>query len=358
MSVMSNDKATRKYSLLAVLFLIVMAPTFAAPPRPIDYQGYLTQPDSTPIDAAVDMVVELWTAATGGTLLYAESHTGVVVSRGRFTIEISTGTPLSGTFDADQFKQDTWLALTINGELLNPRSRLGAVAGSQHSEIAERLSTSCADGEWIGFRNGALACYECSTGSSIGCFEGGPETKDVGVCKGGTRSCDDGLYNSVCAGQVLPGAEICNSKDDDCNGLVDDGASLPGCVNLYADTDGDGFGDTSTLACLCTAPSGYTNVGGDCDDADFTVKPGQAAFFNVASAHGSFDYNCDGNVEMNWSLPVASCTYNGSTCDYVYGFKDSIPACGETRAVSTGCTKNGTTCTVTSGYLGFTMGCR
>lgn len=352
---MSRNKASRKYSFLAALLLIVMTQVYAAP-RPINYQGYLTQPDDTPINATVTMEVELWTAATAGTLLYSESHAAVTISRGRFSIEISTGTPVSGTFNADQFQQDTWLALTINGELLNPRSRLGAVAGSQHAEVAERLSTSCANGEWLGYRADVLACYECSSGSIRSCYEGDPETQGVGVCRTGTNTCVEGAYASACVSQVLPSTEICNSADDDCNGLVDDGISLPGCLSQYLDTDGDGFGDDATpVACLCTQASGTSDIGGDCDDADFDAKPGQTLYSVYPTNSGGYDYNCNGVIEKE--TLVASCTYNGSSCDYVPGFVNSLPACGGFGTNSTGCEQVGTTCTVTQGNL-IRMACR
>jgi hypothetical protein len=43
---------------------------------------------------------------------------------------------------------------------------------------------------------------------------------NVGECKFGQTICTNGALS--CAGQVGPGAEICNGKDDDCNGTVDD----------------------------------------------------------------------------------------------------------------------------------------
>jgi hypothetical protein len=356
MKIMSHYKTTRKYTLLAAL-LIVMTQAYAAPPRPINYQGYLTQPDGTPVDTTVTMAVELWTAATAGTLLYAETHAAVTVSKGRFSIEISTGAPVSGIYDAEQFQQETWLALTINGELLSPRSRLGAVAGSQHAEIAERLSTTCSNGEWLGFRDGMLACYACSNGETSGCYEGDPATQNVGECKSGTNTCVEGAYGA-CTGQVLPDIEICNSKDDDCNGQVDDGTSLPGCINLYTDTDGDGFGDTALPGCLCDTTPNTASVGGDCDDTDANVNPEQTAYFTVPSSLGTFDYNCNGTIEKSLDLTIASCTYNGSGCDYVPGFKDSAPDCGELGVFSNGCSRNGTICTVTTGIIGTTMSCR
>jgi len=354
--IMAHYKPTRKYFFPAVLFLIVMTQVFAAP-RPINYQGYLTQPDGSPVNTIVAMEVELWTAATAGTLLYSESHAAVMVSSGRFSIEISTGTPVSGSFEADQFQQDTWLALTINGELLNPRTRLGSVAGSIHSEVAERLSTSCADGEWVGFRGGGLACYECSAPSTRTCYEGPSGTGNVGACRQGLNTCVDGAYSSGCTGQVLPAAEICNSSDDDCNGLADDGTSLPGCLNQYIDTDGDGFGDDATpVACLCTQASGTTDIGGDCDDSDGDVRPDQTLYSVHTSNSGGYDYNCNGALEKKESF--ASCTYNGSSCDYVPGFVDSIPNCGQFGAHSSGCSQDGAVCTVTTSAGQQRMACR
>ena len=43
--------------------------------------------------------------------------------------------------------------------------------------------------------------------------------------------------------------------------------------NFYADADGDGFGDPATGVPACTAPEGYVDNGGDCDDTDIDVSP-------------------------------------------------------------------------------------
>jgi hypothetical protein len=50
---------------------------------------------------------------------------------------------------------------------------------------------------------------------------GGPcGTTDVGVCEFGTEVCQNGSL--VCVGAIGPSSEICNKLDDDCNGTVDD----------------------------------------------------------------------------------------------------------------------------------------
>ncbi len=71
---------------------------------------------------------------------------------------------------------------------------------------------------------------------------------------------------------VHPGAtEACNSVDDNCNGTVDEGV---GASTWYTDADGDGHGDATTSTTACTAPSGSTSSGDDCDDTNVGVYPG------------------------------------------------------------------------------------
>ena len=62
----------------------------------------------------------------------------------------------------------------------------------------------------------------CSqVGQIESCYDGASDTEDVGVCQAGQRVCVNGTYTD-CLGQVLPQIEICNAKDDDCNGSIDD----------------------------------------------------------------------------------------------------------------------------------------
>ena len=67
--------------------------------------------------------------------------------------------------------------------------------------------------------------------------------------------------------------EICDSKDNDCNGVIDD-PNAQGCVKAYKDADGDGYGNPVTQACVCGLLLPYnTFQGGDCDDKDKTIHP-------------------------------------------------------------------------------------
>ena len=55
------------------------------------------------------------------------------------------------------------------------------------------------------------------------CYDAAQETILVGECKPGIRYCVDGSMQSECVGQVLPAAELCDGKDNDCDGETDEG---------------------------------------------------------------------------------------------------------------------------------------
>lgn len=52
------------------------------------------------------------------------------------------------------------------------------------------------------------------------CYNGAQGTLGVGVCSSGRTACEQG--KEVCSGAVEPSAEVCDKKDNDCNGQVDD----------------------------------------------------------------------------------------------------------------------------------------
>ncbi len=92
-------------------------------------------------------------------------------------------------------------------------------------------------------------------------------------------------------------AEVCNTQDDDCDGSLNE--DLP-IVTSYADSDGDGFGDSSAPLSDCTIPSGFTSDDTDCDDSDVAINPD--AF--DPSTDDRIDQDCAGDDAC--TAPVSS----------------------------------------------------
>lgn len=103
----------------------------------------------------------------------------------------------------------------------------------------------------------------------------------------GGSDCDDG------DGTRNPGAteDCATSFDDDCDGLGNsDGAA--GCTQLYADVDGDLFGDSGDGACLCEPDGVYAVADAtDCDDGNADANPA------ALEACDGADNDCDSAVD-------------------------------------------------------------
>jgi len=104
---------------------------------------------------------------------------------------------------------------------------------------------------------------------------------------------------------IFPGqVEQCNGQDDNCNGLTDEEDAL-GCTLFYRDVDGDTFGsDAHPPRCLCgPEPATYytATVAGDCDDLEATTYPGAPEVCNGK------DNNCNDVIDDGVQAPCGGC---------------------------------------------------
>ena len=63
---------------------------------------------------------------------------------------------------------------------------------------------------------------ECTPNTTRSCYDGPTKTNNIGECKPGQQICSKEGAWSLCLGQILPTQELCNGKDNDCNGMTDD----------------------------------------------------------------------------------------------------------------------------------------
>jgi hypothetical protein len=96
------------------------------------------------------------------------------------------------------------------------------------------------------------------------------------------QECDDG------DGAVNPDAtEICDERDNNCDGATDEGVTS----TFYQDRDADTYGDVDFPAQACSAPSGYSADATDCDDDASAVNPGATEVCN------DLDDDCDALID-------------------------------------------------------------
>jgi hypothetical protein len=133
-----------------------------------------------------------------------------------------------------------------------------------------------------------IACAACDTPDDEGgidrsaaCDWDGDLHASV-LCPGGD-DCDDADAT------VHPGAvEVCNDRDDDCDGEL---VAIP---SWHPDVDGDGYGDAAHPVAECDAPTGHVLDGGDCDDANPDVSPAAGE-----RCDNAIDDDCDGTAAVS-----------------------------------------------------------
>ena len=131
--------------------------------------------------------------------------------------------------------------------------------------------------------------------------------------------CDDG------DAAINPGHdEICDSKDNDCNSLIDE--LDPGVIadRWYRDVDVDGYGDESDELVSCFQPSGYVRDDNDCDDGEPALNPG------ATETCDGIDNDCDFLVDDQDTTLVATEYWPDDDGDgFGDGTRDSVIACNE-----------------------------
>lgn len=111
----------------------------------------------------------------------------------------------------------------------------------------------------------------CRPGETRPCYTGPAGTERRGICAAGSQACEatpGGAGWGPCTGQVLPQPDVCDGRDNDCDGVTDNlcacepGAVRP-CYDGPAGTRGRGDCYDGSQACVLE-PGGLVSAWGSC----------------------------------------------------------------------------------------------
>ena len=259
-------------------------------------------------------------------------------------ISVSCYTGLEGTSGEGLCSDGTWTCL---------EGRFGPCIGQTRptDEICNGLDDDC-DGIADEGMPEECACDPNVNTLPENCYTGPVNTENEGLCIGGTAECDaDTNLWEECTGEILPTDELCDGLDNDCDGTIDEDLHLGEsctvgigqcqntgtieCANDHGvrcnatenassdeicdgiDNDCDGIiDDVATVNTSCSMGTGTCETTGVyvCNIEDNTVVCNASLPNSAGEVCDGIDNDCDGQVDEDFNIDGV-CTVGIGACE-------------------------------------------
>jgi hypothetical protein len=104
----------------------------ASVPRLINYQGRLTDVSGQPLNGSYNVTFRIYDAQTAGSLLWQETHSGLVVQKGIFSVLLGSAASLNISFDKPYY-----LEVKVGDEVMSPRQAVTSASYALRAEAAD-----------------------------------------------------------------------------------------------------------------------------------------------------------------------------------------------------------------------------
>ena len=305
--------------LILLCIIAASVPCYAVP-QLINYQGYLTRPDGTPLDTVVSITFTIYDNATSGTSYWTEMQPSCLVDAGRFEVRLGSVTAIPDNF----YLSEVWLGVAVGSDAeMSPRTRFVSVPFAYRVGTIEEASGGIIYGtltvdttlqtEGIRFSDGTAQFTSADTAGlasrlwvrSMGYLRGSNNSSSsTGFVGGGSYNQATGSYATVSGGDSSVASNINSTIGGGWHNTASGGTSTVGggSTNLasgaFATVGGGINNEASGWAAIVPGGTACSAIGSMSYAAGYRARATHDNSFVWADGQDN-DYFSDGTNSFN-----------------------------------------------------------